>query len=236
MMTLPIGIIAFCLVLFFGAGNIKLSDYIIGHSMIVVFGGTLAVGAICTPFSVTLALIRNILDLFSGRPEIELLKPLLIQLAKDKSTVKVSADPLVQYGIGLWEKGVDQHTFVALISQYRDKLEHQDTESLMALQALAKYPPALGMLGTVMGMITLFAHLGTSDKSALGPALATAMTATLYGLILTQGFLSPLADRINVEVVYKRKYYGYVYEILNLINHREPINMIEEEIVHREAA
>ncbi len=236
MMTLPIGLIAFIVVMVYGAGDVKASDYIIGHSLIVVFGGTFAVGAICTPFSVSIALYKNILGLFKGRPSIELLKPLLMQLAKDKSTVKASADPLVQYGIGLWEKGVDQHTFVALISQYRDKLEHEDGESLMALQALAKYPPALGMLGTVMGMITLFANLGTSDKSLLGPSLAVAMTATFYGLVLTQGFLSPLADRISVEVVYKRKYYGYVYEILNLINNREPINMIEEEIVHREAA
>lgn len=236
MMTLPVGLIAFIFVLIGAAGDVKVKDYIVGHSIIVVFGGTLAVGAICTPFPVWIAMFKNIFALFKSRHGMTQVKSELVKLAANRSQVTKSKDPMIQYAIGLWEKGVDQGTFVALISQFRDKMEHEEGESISALQNLAKYPPALGMLGTVMGMITLFANLGTSDKSALGPSLATAMTATFYGLVLTQGLLSPLADRLVVEVMHRKKYYGYVYEILNLINHREPVNMIEEEIAHREAA
>ena len=236
MITLPLGLIAFVFVLIGAAGDVKVRDYIVIHSIIVVFGGTFAVAAICTPLTVSLAMIKNIFSLFQGRRTMLAVKAELMKLATNRSQLSKSSDPLIHYAIGLWQKGVDQGTFIALLSQYRDKVEHEDAESLAALQAIAKYPPALGMVGTVMGMITLFANLGTSDKSALGPSLATAMTATFYGLVLTQGLLSPLADRISVEVMYRKKYFGYVYEILNLINHREPVNMIEEEIAHREAA
>lgn len=236
MITLPFGLVLFVLVLIGAAGDVRVKDYIVGHSIIVVFGGTLAVGAICTPLSVSIAMIRNILGLFKGRRTIKDIKPDLMKLATNRTSISKSKDPLIQYAISLWERGVDANSFVALLSQYRDKVEHENSESLSALQALSKYPPALGMLGTVMGMITLFANLGTSDKSMLGPSLATAMTATFYGLVVTQGLLSPLADRISVEVMHEKKYYGYVYEILNLINHREAVNLIAEEINHREAA
>lgn len=236
MITLPIGLIAFLVVLVGSAGDVKASDYIVAHSIIIVFGGTLAVGLTCTPWSVSLALLHNIKALFSGRPSVTRVKPELMKLSQNRAAITRSSDPLINYAIGLWEKGVETSMFVALISQYRDHLEHEDIESHNALVNLAKYPPALGMMGTVMGMITLFANLGTSDKSMLGPSLAVAMTATFYGLVLTQGFLSPLADRINLDIIYKRKYYGYVYEILNLINNKEPASMVEEEIVNREAA
>ncbi len=236
MFTLPVGLIAFLVVLVGSAGDVKASDYIVAHSIIIVFGGTVAVGLICTPWSVWLSLMHNVIGLFKGRPTISQLKPQLLQLSQNRGSVAKSTDPLVNYAIGLWEKGIDQNMFVALISQHRDKLEHEDTEAHNALVNLAKYPPALGMMGTVMGMITLFANLGTSDKSMLGPSLAVAMTATFYGLVITQGFLSPLADRVNLQIIYKRHYYGYVYEILNLINNKEPSSMVEEEIVNREAA
>lgn len=236
MISLPIGIFAFILVLAFSAGEVRLSDYMNFHSVLIVVGGTLAVLGIATPGPVIKAVYRNLLSLFKKRRSLPDVREELMRLAQNKSSVAQSKDPLIQYSISLWERGVDANTFIALISQYRDKLENEDAESVHALQNLAKYPPALGMMGTVMGMITLFASLGTSDRSALGPSLAVAMTATFYGLLMANGMLNPLADRINVEAIHNKKYYGLVYEVLILINRREPANLVDEEIANREAA
>lgn len=236
MISLPIGLVSFLLIIFAATAEVKLMDYLNLHSVLIVLGGTLAVFAIGSPGSVILSVAKNILKLFRPRRGIKDVHAELMKLAADKNSVANSKDALIQYAIELWERGVDSNTFQALLSQFRDKLENEDAESVSALQNLAKYPPALGMLGTVMGMISLFANLGSSNKSGLGPALATAMTATFYGLLMANAFLNPIADRIMVETIHDKKYYGLVYEILTLVNRREPIGMIEEELNNREAA
>lgn len=236
MISLPMGLFAFALVIFASSGNIKLADYFNMHSVIVVVGGTLAVLAIGTPTSVIKALAKILISLFQKRVSVDDVRDDLMKLADNKNAIKESKDPLINYAIELWDRGVDSNTWQALLSQYRDKLETDDAEAVSSLHNVVKYPPALGMMGTVMGMISLFANLGSSDKSALGPSLAVAMTATFYGLIMANGFLNPIADRVVVEVIHRKKQFGLVYEILTLVNRREPVSMIEEEINNREAA
>ena len=236
MISLPIGLIAFVVIIIASLTGVDLANYLNWHSVIIVFGGTVAVFAIGSPNAVIASVLKNVGRLFRQRQSMTRIQGELMSLARNRSSVARSADPLIMYAIGLWERGEDANTFQALLSQYRDKLENEDAETVASLHALAKYPPALGMTGTVMGMISLFANLGSSNKAALGPSLAVAMTATFYGLITANALLNPLADRIAVEAIHRKKYYGLVYEILTLINRRDPINMIEEELKHRAAA
>lgn len=236
MMSLPLGIVAVIIVLILSAAGVDVSNYLNSHAFVIVIGGTAAVLLISTPNSVIVALYHNIISLFKQRRTMTEMKSELMRLAENRGSVTTSKDPLIAYAIALWERGEDSHSFQALISQYRDKLEMDENESVAALQNLSKYPPALGMMGTVMGMISLFANLGSSNKDALGPALGVAMTATFYGLVIANAILLPLADRISVESIYRKKYYGFVYEILTMVNRREPSNKISEEIQNREAA
>ncbi|MGZ5279538.1 MAG: MotA/TolQ/ExbB proton channel family protein, partial [Pseudobdellovibrionaceae bacterium] len=95
-------------------------------------------------------------------------------------------------------------------------------------------PPALGMIGTVMGMVTLFSSLD-QNKSQIGSHLSMAMTATFFGLIVSNLILSPLADRVHVHQVYQHRVYASIYEILLLINRNEPESIVMDEVTHRAA-
>jgi len=46
------------------------------------------------------------------------------------------------------------------------------------------------MIGTILGMVTMFANM--SDPSKLGPAMATALLATLYGALIANMITLPL--------------------------------------------
>lgn len=236
MNSLIIGTVAFLYIIYLSFDGADTSNYANTHSFVIVVLGSIAIFVTSNTTPIMKAVWQSIVLMFRPRPELATVKQEIMTLSQDRNQSVKSKDPLVQYAVTLWEKGVDANTFQALISQYRDKLEHNDVEAITALQNLAKYPPALGMLGTVMGMINLFAQLGASDKSGLGPSLAVAMTATFYGLLLANGVLMPLADRIFVEATHRKKYYGLVYEMMTMINRREPAKMIEEEFVLREAA
>ncbi len=68
------------------------------------------------------------------------------------------------------------------------------------------YAPAFGMIGTLIGLIQMLAHL--DDVAAIGPGMAVALLTTLYGALLANLVFIPmagkLATRSEVEVVVKQ--------------------------------
>jgi len=59
----------------------------------------------------------------------------------------------------------------------------------------AEVGPAMGMIGTVIGLIAMFAQM--NDPTAMGPGMAIAMLTTLYGLILAFAICGPVAARLQ---------------------------------------
>jgi chemotaxis protein MotA len=98
------------------------------------------------------------------------------------------------------------------------------------MRNLSKYPPSLGMIGTVIGLVTLFSNLTPENQKNVGPSLALAMTATFYGLLLANGLLMPLADRLYVRHLAQVQLDEQVYRILILIHRNEAEAMISEEV------
>lgn len=74
-------------------------------------------------------------------------------------------------------------------------------------RAMADAAPAMGMIGTVVGLIRMFARM--DDPSAIGPGMALALTTTLYGIIVANVLAGPLAARLErlsrAEIDWQRK-------------------------------
>lgn len=62
-------------------------------------------------------------------------------------------------------------------------------------RAAADAAPAMGMIGTVVGLIRMFAAM--DDPSAIGPGMALALTTTLYGIIIANVIAGPIAARLE---------------------------------------
>jgi len=62
-------------------------------------------------------------------------------------------------------------------------------------RALADGAPAMGMIGTIIGLVRMFAAM--DDVAAIGPAMALAMLTTLYGIILSAAVAGPIAARLE---------------------------------------
>lgn len=210
--------------------------YIQVHSIIIVIGGTAALIFFSIPANVIKNIVSGIGGLFTGRVEghLKSFEKDIVEIAKNKSLPEPSHHPLINYAILLWEQGVDEDLFVALLSQKRNDLINEKTDAVHSLKNLAKYPPALGMMGTVMGMISLFSELDSADAN-VGQNLALAMTATFFGLFVANGFLNPLADRLHIREVSFKRLCMNIYELLLLINSDEPVELVEEEVKQRVA-
>lgn len=61
-------------------------------------------------------------------------------------------------------------------------------------EALGDVGPAMGMIGTLIGLVQMLAAM--EDPSAIGPAMAIALLTTLYGAMLGNMFALPIADKL----------------------------------------
>jgi chemotaxis protein MotA len=55
--------------------------------------------------------------------------------------------------------------------------------------------PAMGLIGTLVGLVQMLSNL--NNPSAIGPAMAVAILATLYGAVLANVVLLPLAAKLD---------------------------------------
>ncbi|SIN62809.1 chemotaxis protein MotA [Parasphingorhabdus marina DSM 22363] len=73
---------------------------------------------------------------------------------------------------------------------------------------VSEIAPALGMIGTVIGLVLMFGHV--EDAAAIGRAMAVAMLTTLYGLLLANLIAGPLAIRLarasESEIAWQREF------------------------------
>lgn len=233
MTTLISGLVALATILYLTLGS-NLGAYVQWHSFILVVGGTAALFLLTTPQSILFQVGSSIFGALKPDRKFSFLQDELQQLMKTRTLSQPSQNELVQYATDLWLKGVDSDLFIALISERKVELDSKLSSVTQALKNLAKYPPALGMCGTVIGMIGLFSVLDSS-KDNIGTSLSAAMTATFLGLFLSNFLLSPLADRLHIKQIQQNRLYENIYEVLLLINRDEPSVLIQEEINDRSA-
>lgn len=60
--------------------------------------------------------------------------------------------------------------------------------------SIADAAPALGMAGTIIGLVGMFA--GMDDPAALGPSMALALLTTFYGVVIANMIAAPIAARL----------------------------------------
>jgi chemotaxis protein MotA len=113
-------------------------------------------------------------------------------LAGHRNSVK---NPLFRDGLALILNGFTadeiKHNLIA-----KTNIEHARMIAASSMfEQLGKIAPAMGLLGTLVGLVQMLANL--SDPSAIGPGMAVSLLATLYGLILANAIYIPLADRVE---------------------------------------
>lgn len=236
MWSLPLGFISMILVVGYSISSDTISSFMNIHALSLVVGGSIAALALGNPSSVMKQIFISLKDLALTRKEDQLLRAEIVELSKKRNLSNKTHNPLIEYIQELWEQGLNNELVIALLQQRKVDLVQRNHDAVQAFRNLAKYPPALGMIGTVLGLVGMFARLNADDKSLLGPALALALTTTFFGLILSNTFIMPLADRLQIRhQAYKRRM-NHVFELLVLICEGEAHVLIEEEAKDRVAS
>ncbi len=108
-------------------------------------------------------------------------------------------DPFLAKGVRFIADGYDNDFIRDNLERDRDNfLTHLD-EGQKIYRAIGDCAPAFGMIGTLIGMVQMFANM--TDPSKLGPYMAVALLATFYGAAVANLFCLPIADKLHLKLV-----------------------------------
>jgi chemotaxis protein MotA len=200
------------------------------HSIVLVIFGTISILFLSTPLRILIELVLSMKRAGGSMPSKATINRPLMQLIADREARVGKAHPLIAHAQELWEAGVEGEVFLTLLSQKLDHLNSHSEHAVACLRNLAKYPPALGMIGTVIGMVGLFGSLSSDNKDSIGPNLANAMTATFFGLVLANGLIMPLADRLHIFHQASVQLNEHVYRVIMLIQRGYPEALLKKEL------
>ncbi|MCB0421366.1 MAG: MotA/TolQ/ExbB proton channel family protein [Bdellovibrionales bacterium] len=96
---------------------------------------------------------------------------------------------------------------------------------------LAKFPPAFGLLGAVIGIISLLQGLGGKDAiKTVGPSMAVALVATLYGIAIANFIFVPLGENLAKYNRTDQNIRKMVLDGLQMIREKKHPILVEENI------
>jgi chemotaxis protein MotA len=72
----------------------------------------------------------------------------------------------------------------------------QAWRSVQVWETMGNFAPAMGLIGTLIGLIHMLGSL--QDASAVGPAMSLALVATLYGSVAANLFFFPMSGKLRV--------------------------------------
>jgi len=99
------------------------------------------------------------------------------------------------------------------------------------IRSMSKYPPAFGMIGTVVGLIALMASMGGEvDMANIGNYMAIALTTTLYGLIIANFIFKPISDNLEIGGKQNLKTRQIILESAILLRNNASLLVIQDTI------
>jgi chemotaxis protein MotA len=184
-------------------GNVSLYFNISG--LLIVCGGTLSAALISFKFE-QLHIVTKVLNAAYRKPimrETEIINILIDLSIRSRMQGVLSLQDkenetsilFLRRALGCLVDGykIDQIRDILNTEMYFFRLRREDSERV--LRAIADYLPAFGIVGSVVGLITMLGGIG--DTSVILQAIPIALTSTLYGLIFSNFFFLPFASNIK---------------------------------------
>jgi chemotaxis protein MotA len=97
-----------------------------------------------------------------------------------ESDVEGIQDPFIRHGLQMVIDGLEPDTVEDILTIEIESMQARHMKGIDMFAKMGGYSPTFGVLGTVMGLVSVLSNL--SDPSGLGESIATAFIATLFGV------------------------------------------------------
>jgi chemotaxis protein MotA len=172
---------------------------------LIVFGGTIGVTLTSTTMKSFLGIGKYLKIAFFGKSSdpLEVIEQLteLAQIARREGILALEErvedypNAFLQSGIRLILDGVDSELAKSMMETEISFVEERHESAVQVFENAGGFSPTMGIIGTVMGLIHVLGSL--QDVTKLGPQIATAFTATLYGVASANVLWLPIANKLK---------------------------------------
>ena len=175
-------------------------------AMLLVLGGTLGATAMTVPAEELLALPQVLWRLL--RPDVTPMErtigkiAALGEVARREGLLRLedalqgsSVPPFLRHGLQGVVDGTDEHRLRTLLERELSLYERRQAKGAQFFLSAGGFAPTLGIIGTVVGLVSVLSHL--SDVQRIAPAIATAFIATLWGVASANLFWLPISYKLS---------------------------------------
>ena len=111
--------------------------------------------------------------------------------------VESMEDPFLRSGMRLIIDGTDPEEVRDIMETELEYLEGRHKRGQQLFLAMAKYSPGFGMIGTLIGLISMLKAM--DDPASIGPSMAVALITTFYGALMANLFFMPIAGKLKTR-------------------------------------
>ncbi len=190
----------------------KMINFFDPASIYITVGGTFAILISCYPFSTLLKIPSHfaiLLGLKKNNPIIWIDKIAEYALMARKNGLLVleekaneETDPFFKSGIMLIVDAVDADKARARLESDIMCLNDRHEESVGFYEKGAAIGPAMGMIGTLVGLVNMLKGMdmsGSGGGSTIGQDMSVALITTFYGSVLANVIFTPIANKLKVR-------------------------------------
>ncbi len=182
-----------------------LSIFVNVPSIMIVFGGTMGVAFVHYPFA-DLFDAANVAKKTILHKESSI-NDMIVQLmefankARKEGILALQSamdnveDEFLIKAMQMAVDGQEPETLRSMLNTEIEYIEQRHDKGSNIFISLAAYAPAMGMVGTLIGLVQMLQTM--DDPSKIGPAMAVALLTTFYGAVLANVIFAPMAGKLK---------------------------------------
>src|SRR3954447_1256760 len=186
----------------------QMGAYFKPGEIFLVFGGSIGAAMLSMPLHNITGAVSYIKKwLFSHQEHVEHLIKEMVSYAEParrdgvlalESVAREAPDAFLRRGLQLTIDGTDPEIIERILRIEVDAMTERHKHGKHLFHTLAKFGPGFGLMATLIAQVAMFRNLG-GEASAIGAALAVALTGTLYGCILQNLIAGPIAEKLALR-------------------------------------
>ena len=138
-------------------------------------------------------------------------------------------NPFLAKGVQMVADGFSADAIKQSLERERDLQYERLEEGHKIFKALGEAAPGLGMVGTLIGLISMFAHM--DDPKKIGPGMAIALTTTLYGAIVSNVIALPLSDKLANRAAEEANHSSLIIDAILMIRENTSPKLVVEQLL-----
>ncbi|PRY49404.1 chemotaxis protein MotA [Geodermatophilus tzadiensis] len=111
-----------------------------------------------------------------------------------EAQVKAIEDPFLKRGLQMGIDGTDPEELRAVLESEIAAKKAEDKVAAKFMNTMGGYAPTIGIVGCIVGLMNVMGNL--SNPEALGPMIASAFVATLWGVMAANFWFLPMGAKI----------------------------------------